>query len=108
MTTKKMDKKPVQTFDMKVARFRSEVVQSVLITEENMEAVSAWYDGQILVGPNGKPILKIIHRGGIALARVGSMLVKTKGNVLIVFSIDDYNELFYSPTGKTVVLEENG
>ena len=107
MATKELDSTLVQTFDLQVARFQPEAVQSVLITEENMEAVSSWYDGQILNGKEGKPLLKVMHRGGIAIARPGNVLVETHGNVLIVFTVDDYNKLFTSATGKKAVREEN-
>lgn len=107
MATKEMDKTPIQTFDLQVARFQPEAVQSVLITEDNMEAVSSWYDGQILTSSNGASLLKVMHRGGIAIARPGNVLVKTHGNVLIVFTVDDYNKLFTSATGKKAVREDN-
>ena len=107
METKETDKKLIQTFDLKVARFQPEAVQSVLVTEENMEAVSSWFDGKIITGPEGTPLLKVIHRGGIAIARPGNFLVKTKGNVLIVFTANEYNKVFISATGKKAVREDN-
>lgn len=106
MATKEMDKKLIRTFDLQVARFQPEAVQSVLITEENMEAVSSWFDGQILTGPEGKPLLKVMHRGGIAIARPGNFLVKTKGNVLIVFTANEYNKLFVTATGRTSLVDK--
>ena len=107
METKETDKKPIQTFDLKVARFQPEAVQSVLVTEENIEAVSSWFDGKIITGPEGKPLLKVMHRGGIAIARPGNFLVKTKGNVLIVFTVNEYNKTFISTNGTRAVREEN-
>ena len=107
METKETDKKLIQTFDLKVARFQPEAVQSVLVTEENMEAVSSWFDGKIITGPEGKPLLKVMHRGGIAIARPGNFLVKTNGNVLIVFTVNEYNKLFMSASGKKAVREDN-
>ena len=107
MATKEMDKKLIRTFNLQVARFQPEAVQSVLVTEENMEAVSSWFDGQILLGPEGTRILKVMHRGGIAIARPGNFLVKTKGNVLIVFTVNEYNKTFISTNGTRAVREEN-
>ena len=107
METNAMDTKLCQTFNLKVARFQPEAVQSVLVTEENMEAVSSWFEGQILTGPEGKRILKVMHRGGVAIVRPGNFLVKTKGNVLIVFTVNEYNKLFMSASGKKAVREEN-
>lgn len=106
METKAMDTEFGQTFDLQVARFQPEAVQSVLITEENMEAVSSWFDGKIITGPEGKQLLKVMHRGGIAVARPGNFLVKTKGNVLIVFTVNEYNKLFMSASGKKAVRED--
>ena len=107
METKTMDTKLGQTFNLQVARFQPEAVQSVLVTEENMEAVRSWFDGQILTGPEGKKLLKVMHRGGIAIARFGNFLVKTKGNVLIVFTVNEYNKTFISTNGTRAVREEN-